>query len=146
MAENRRVSFFVASTALLVLMSSCRQSGSLKDERTDRPPSMYQYCEYYLTIFEKDGRSIHRIDFGCHGERGFADGFILEYDPVQCFVGYDTSLIEFDRLAVYPKSVGTTMVYLVYPPEAGEIVDSLQITVYRDGSSSGLVLKSKREY
>ena len=139
-------SMFVLAAAVIVLLASCHQSSAVTSEQTPRKPSMYQHCEYFLRIFPNDGRYIHRIDFGCHGEAGFADGIIPYYDPSRCLVGYDTSILAFDTLAVYPKSEGTTFVHLVYPPEAGVVVDSLQVTVFRDSSNSKLILQTKPEF
>jgi len=114
----------------LLLAASC----------SDRPHS-HDVTYYDFRIIQRADSFFAWIDYSSFDTTALAiaDGFVMEFDPVWTFFGYDSSVIKFSGHQIIPVGAGKTILYVRSPnTQSNSIVDSALLEV-RDQNGRYLV-------
>ena len=85
---------------------------------------------YWCDLREQGDTNFIVFRFGTSTGMKIGDGVVIPNQPKRLFYGYDTSIVQLNKMCVIPKNVGSTIIYVRHPnPDSTRIVETLHLTV-----------------
>ena len=89
---------------------------------------------YWCDLREQGDTCIISFQISINKGMEIRNDIVSNYDPLHTFFGYDTSVVQVNKMSIFPKNIGSTVIYVRHPnPDSSRIVDSFHVTVQNVG-------------